>query len=256
MQRYVLPTLSVLTILVAWEAAVWLFAVSRFVLPSPLVVLREAAPSWRELLEHTSVTAYETVVGFALAFLIAFPSAVMIVYSKLAREALYPLLVIAQVMPKTAIAPVLLLWLGFGLWAKVSLAMLIAFFPIVVTTIQGLQAVEPELLDLVRSLGASGGKVFVKLRVPRASPHIFDGLKISITLAVVGAVVGEFIGASTGLGFLILRASYDANTVMMFAAMGLSATLGLIYFGGIMLLERACMPWYVQRREVVVQGYL
>lgn len=256
MQRYVLPTLSVLAILVAWEAAVWLFGISRFVLPSPIVVAREAGPHWRELLQHTSVTAYETVLGFALAFLIAFSSAVLIVYVALAREAIYPLLVIAQVMPKTAIAPVLLLWLGFGLWAKVSLAMLIAFFPIVVTTIQGLQAVEPELLDLVRSLGAGGGKVFYKLRVPRAMPHIFDGLKISITLAVVGAVVGEFIGASSGLGFLILRASYDANTIMMFAAMGLSATLGLIYFGGIMLLERACMPWYVQRREVVVQGYL
>jgi NitT/TauT family transport system permease protein len=195
------------------------------------------------------VTHYETLAGFALSIAIGTPLAVVIVYSPLLRRAIYPLLVVAQAVPKVAIAPVLLLLLGAGEVSKVVVAFLVAFFPVVVDTATGLAATPPELLDLSRSHRASALKIFAKVRFPMALPFFFSGLKVAVTLAVIGAVVGEFVGSDKGLGYVFLSATSYWKSNLAFGAMGILALLAVGLFGLVELVERLVCPWYAFARE-------
>lgn len=255
-RRIALPIATLAAIAVAWQIAVDLLDIIEILLPSPLRLLSKSGESGASLLFHSTITAYESLLGFIVATAVGFAAAVLIFYSELARKSVYPLLVIAQVVPKTALAPLFLVWFGYGVMPKVSIAMLIAFFPVVVTTVQGLGSVEPELMDLVRSYGSGGLRTFLKVRLPKTLPHIFAGFKISITLALVGAIVGEFMAAKDGLGFLILQSSYDLDTPLMLVSIVISAFLGLAYFGLVSLIERLLLPWHVSRREAMMEGYL
>jgi NitT/TauT family transport system permease protein len=235
--------------LVVWELVWRVFDVPRFVVPLPSGILVETW-QWRGyLLYHAWVTLYETLGGFALSIAVGTPIAVMLVYSATLKQALYPLLVVTQAIPKVAIAPVLLLLLGAGEGSKIVIAFLVAFFPIVVDTATGLAATPPELLDLSRSYRASAAKTFVKVRFPMALPFFFSGLKVAVTLAVIGAVVGEFVGSDKGLGYVIVSATSYWRSNLAFAAMLLLAAMAVALFALVELCERLVCPWYTAGRE-------
>ena len=246
---YLVPAATLVGVLVAWEAATHALRIPRFVMPSPSAILAEGW-DWRyRFVEHTWVTLYETLGGFALSILVGVPLAVLIVYSPVIKSALYPLIVLAQSVPKIAIAPVLLLVLGHGEIPKVFVAFLVAFFPVVVDTATGLAATPPELLDLSRSYRASAFKTFVKVRLPMAMPFFFAGAKVAITLSVIGAVVGEFVGSDKGLGYIILSATSYWKTELAFSSMILLSLMAIVLFGAVALVERFVCPWLAPAGE-------
>jgi NitT/TauT family transport system permease protein len=173
-----------------------------------------------------------------------------IVYTPLLRRIIYPPLLMFQSIPKVAIAPLILMWLGFGLGTNMFITATVAFFPIVVNTATGLGAVEGELLDLTRSFDAPTHKVFMKLRLPWAMPYFFSGQKVAITFAVIGAVVAEFIGADKGLGYLILASSGAMNTAAMFSALVILSIIGILCFYLVVLAEKLLCPWYLTAESV------
>jgi NitT/TauT family transport system permease protein len=235
--------------LAVWEAAIRAFRIPSFIIPAPSAILAEGW-EWRyRFLGHTWVTLYETLGGFALSMLVGVPLAVLIVYSPALRSALYPLIVLMQSVPKIAIAPVLLLVLGHGEFPKVIVAFLVAFFPVVVDTATGLAATPPELLDLSRSYRASALKTFVKVRLPMAMPFVFAGAKVAITLSVIGAVVGEFVGSDEGLGYVILSATSYWKTELAFSSMILLSVMAIVLFGAVSLVERLACPWLAPAGE-------
>ncbi|HEV8471482.1 MAG TPA: ABC transporter permease [Methylomirabilota bacterium] len=245
----VVPAVTLLGVFVAWEAATRVFRVPRFIMPAPSAILAEGW-EWRyRFLGHTWVTLYETLGGFALSILVGVPLAVLIVYSPVMKSALYPLIVLAQSVPKIAIAPVLLLIVGHGEFPKVIVAFLVAFFPVVVDTATGLAATPPELLDLSRSYRASAFKTFVKVRLPMALPFFFAGAKVAITLSVIGAVVGEFVGSDKGLGYVILSATSYWKTELAFSSMVLLSAMAILLFGAVALVERLVCPWLAPTGE-------
>jgi NitT/TauT family transport system permease protein len=171
-------------------------------------------------------------------------AAVIVVIPKL-RDILMPLLLVAQLVPKVAIAPLLLIWFGYGLIPNVVVAFVVAFFPIVVNGASGLAAVQPELLDLGRSLQASRWQTFWKFRIPTALPEVFSGMKIAVTLAIIGAIIGEFVGGNRGLGYLIIVANQELDTPLAFAAIFLLSVMGIILYGLVETLERVLIPWHL-----------
>ena len=247
--EYVVPAVTLAGVLLAWEAATGVFRIPRFIMPAPSAIFSEGW-EWRyRFIGHTWVTLYETLGGFALSMLVGVPLAVLIVYSPTLKSALYPLIVLAQSVPKIAIAPVLLLVLGHGEIPKIIVAFLVAFFPVVVDTATGLAATPPELLDLSRSYRASAFKTFLKVRLPMAMPFIFAGAKVAITLSVIGAVVGEFVGSDQGLGYLILSATSYWKTELAFSAMILLSVMAIVLFGAVTLVERLVCPWLAPGEE-------
>ena len=241
--EWLVPAVTLGGALLVWEAATRVFHVPRFVMPAPSAIVVEGW-DWRyRFLGHAWVTLYETLGGFALSIAVGVPLAVLIVYSPVLRSALYPLIVLAQSVPKIAIAPVLLLVLGYGAIPKVVVAFLVAFFPVVVDTATGLAATPPELLDLSRSYRASAFKTFVKVRLPMAMPFMFAGAKVAITLAVIGAVVAEFVGSDKGLGYVILSATSYWKTELAFSSMILLSLMAILLFGAVSLVERLVCPW-------------
>jgi len=238
-----IPAATLLAALLAWEVATRAFRIPRFIMPAPSAILGEGW-EWRyRFIGHTWVTLYETLGGFALSMAVGVPLAVLIVYSPALRAAIYPLVILAQSVPKIAIAPVLLLVLGYGEVPKMVVAFLVAFFPVVVDTATGLAATPPELLDLSRSYRASAFKTFVKVRLPMALPFIFAGAKVAITLSVIGAVVGEFVGSDKGLGYVILSSTSYWKTEVAFSAMILLSLMAIVLFAAVSLVERVVCPW-------------
>ncbi len=195
------------------------------------------------LLEHTWPTVIAILVGFGVAAASGFVIAVGIAYSRWINEITYPFLVTAQVVPKIALAPLFLIWFGVGLLPKVVIAALIAFFPIVINTARGLNSVEPELVQFMRSLGASWWEIFFKISLPWALPYILAAAKISMTLAVVGAVVGEFIASDVGLGYVVNYANITLETRVMFAGLLLLSLVGTALFLLVALVERYVLSW-------------
>lgn len=247
---------TILLSIIVWDLVVRIFKIPDFLIPPPLAVLYQfTGKSFSLLVGHSLITLYETGLGFVLGIVIGVFLAILIVYSPLLQTALYPLLVVAQVIPKLALAPLILIWFGYGILSKVVIAFLISFFPIIVNTASGLRDVEPEMIDLVTSLHATKWQVFKKIRFPNSLPHLFGGLKISITFAVIGAIVGEFVGADTGVGYLIIIATHELKTALLFAAIIISSIIGIFAYGVIVLLEKIFIPWgIVEKGEGEVVG--
>jgi NitT/TauT family transport system permease protein len=235
--------LTLVALVVVWEIACRMFQVPSFLVPRPSEIGMRLIEKRDLYLGHTLVTLYETLGGFALAVVIGVLAAALIVVIPAVRDIVMPLLLIAQLVPKVAIAPILLIWFGYGLLPKVLIAFLVAFFPIVVNVATGLAAVERELLDLGRSLEATRWQIFRKFRMPTALPELFSGMKIAITLAVIGAVIGEFVGGNSGLGYLILVANQDLDTPLAFAALLILSVAGILLYAAIELAERLLIPW-------------
>jgi NitT/TauT family transport system permease protein len=253
---WIAPTITIALVIVFWEVVVRVFALPEYLLPPPSGILEAFGEEWRYLAPHTLVTIYEILAGFFLSIAIGIPLAMLIVYSPLLERAVYPLLVASQSIPKIAIAPLLIFWAGLGLFPKVLVAFLIAFFPVVIDTVLGLRSVEPEMFHLARSMGASELKVFLKIRLPNALPSIFAGLKVAVTLAVVGAIVGEFIQADRGLGYALLQANAMLNTKVSFATIVLLAVIGTVLFLVVDWIERLLIPWHASRRLDAAAGTL
>jgi NitT/TauT family transport system permease protein len=236
-------TATLVALVILWEVLVRHFQVPAWLLPSPSLI-GQAMVEWRsELVGHSIVTLYETLVGFALAIAISIPLAVAVVYSRFLQNTIYPILLALQSMPKVAIAPLLALWIGFGTLPKIVVVFLVCFFPIIVATTSGLTAVPTSLMDLIRSLSASPLQTFVKIRFPTAMPHIFVGLKIAITFAVIGAVIGEFVGSESGLGYLILVSTSQSRTPLAFGSLVLLTIMSIVLYYAIALIERIAVPW-------------
>jgi NitT/TauT family transport system permease protein len=228
---------------VLWEAAVDLLHVKPVILPPPSLIFRAIVHHWSYLLANSWPTLIAVTAGFALAALLGCIIAVGIAYSRWINDLTYPFLVVAQVLPKVALAPLFLIWFGFGLTPKVVIAALIAFFPIVINTARGLNSVEKELVQYMNSLGANWWEIFFKISLPWALPYIFASFRIAITLAVVGAVVGEFISSDSGLGYVISYANTSLDTDVMFAGIFVLSALGVLLFLLVVLLERMALSW-------------
>jgi len=241
----VYPIGVIVGVLVLWEIATRLFAVPAFLLPPPSAIAASFAANSFLLLSHGWITTLEILLGFALSVGIGIPLALAIFLSPVFSRSILPLLVSSQAMPKVAVAPLFLVWFGFGLLPKVLIAFLIAFFPVVINTAVGLASIEPEKIHLARSMGFGSTATFFKIRLPNALPAIFGGLKISITLAVVGAVVGEFVGGDAGLGYLLMVANGSMDTQLLFAGIIALTILGVALFLLVELAERLAIPRHI-----------
>ncbi|WP_424138491.1 ABC transporter permease [Roseomonas chloroacetimidivorans] len=240
--RLVMPLTYVL-LLLAWEAGVRAFAVPAWLLPAPSAVLAAGVEWAPELGANTLVTLRETLLGFVLALLLSVPLAVLIAFHPLARRLLYPLLLGLQSVPKVALAPLVTLWFGVGEWPKIVIIVLVCFFPILVNVVAGFEAVPRGMVDLMHSLRASPLSIFRRLRLPAAAPHLFTGCKVAVTFAVIGAVIGEFVAAQDGLGYLILISSAQSQTPLAFASILVLTVISIGLFETIEALERHLIQW-------------
>lgn len=241
--RSLKPIVTFVVFVVFWELVCRLFNVPQFLVPPPSSVAASLYEKRMLYVFHGAVTFYETVLGFALAVVFGVSAAAIIVILPRLRDIVMPILLIAQIIPKVAVAPLLLIWFGYGLVPKVLIAFLVAFFPIVVNGISGLLSVQSELLDLGRSLEANKWQTFWKFRIPSAIPELLSGMKVAMTLAIIGAVIGEFVGGSSGLGYLIMVANQEADTAYAFASIFLLSAMGLILYILVEVAERALTPW-------------
>lgn len=243
------PLLFAIVVLALWQLYAVIGDVEESTLPKPTDVL---AAMWDEramLAENAWVTIKEIALGFVAAILLGVGLAVLIRSSRKVERAVYPWLVVSQMVPIPAIAPLLVIWTGFDMRPKVLVIMLVSFFPIAVNTIDGLRAVEPELLNLLRTLKANAWQRFRIARLPAALPFMFSGLKVAAALAVIGAVFAEWVGASAGLGYLILVLNNQTATTEMFAVVVTLALIGIALFLLVTLVERLLLPWYFEARE-------
>jgi NitT/TauT family transport system permease protein len=237
------PLAGVALIIVVWVLACWLINIPTVVLPSPDKVLRSFVLRGDLLISEGWITFKETLYGFLLALVVGLPLAVAVANSRPLNLMFYPLLIALQSVPKVALAPMILVWLGTGLESKLAIVWLVAFFPIIVDTAAGLRATPKELLELAHSLNASPLQVFLKVQLPAALPFIVTGAKVAITLAVIGAVIGEFVGSSEGLGFLLLSATSQLDTPLAFAALFALAALGILAYALVGMGERMMASW-------------
>lgn len=238
-----MTALSILGTFAIWELLTRSLHVPSFILPPPSQIFVEALSRYQLYIYSTWVTLYEIIVGFLLATAVGILFSVLIVYSRIMRNMIYPQIVVLQIVPKVAIAPLLLIWAGYGLTSKVLLALLVSFFPIVVNMVTGMLAIEAELLDLCRILHSSRWQEFAKVRLPNALPYLFSSLKVASTLSVIGAVIGEFVGGSEGLGHLIIIANTELRTSMAFVSLFSLSILGFLMYGVVVIAERVFMPW-------------
>jgi NitT/TauT family transport system permease protein len=246
---YLYPVVTVLGLIVAWETFTRAARISRLLLPAPSDIAATLVTSLPLLAHMSVITASEFLLGFALSVVVGIPLGALLVHARPVELAVYPLLVASQTIPKAAIAPIFVVWLGAGLTSKVLIAFTIAFFPIVIDTAVGLRAAPPEVVNVVRSMGATPLQVFRFVRLPNALPNIFGGLKVASTLAVVGAIVGEFVSAEKGLGYLVLVANGELNTTLVFASVVTLSILGVVFYFLLELVERSVIRWHVSARR-------
>jgi NitT/TauT family transport system permease protein len=238
------PSLALFAVsLAVWQLAGPLFRIREYLLPGPAAVVRAAFDFTIPWHQHIWITTLEIVGGFAVAGLAGVALGIAIAWSATLARALVPFLVFVNTLPKVAVAPLFLLWLGYGIVPNILIAALIGFFPVVINTAVGLTQVDEELLDLGRVFAAPTWKVFLKIRLPNALPYVLSALKITATAAVVGAIVGEFVASQAGLGMVIVNAQTNLNTPVAFAALVWISVLGLALYGAVDLAARRWAPW-------------
>jgi NitT/TauT family transport system permease protein len=230
-------------LVVAWQLAVTVFGMREYILPSPLVVLRALGGSEIPWMSHLWITTLEIVGAFVLAGAAGVALGIAIAWSPLLAKALVPFLVFVNTLPKVAVAPLFLLWLGYGVIPNMLIGALIGFFPVVINTAVGLTQVDEEMLDLGRVFNAPKWRVFAKIRIPNAYPYILSALKVTATAAVVGAIVGEFVASQSGLGYVIITTQGSMNTPVAFAALVWISVIGLVVYGAVVVAARRIAPW-------------
>lgn len=244
------PALFFLALLALWEILVKVVGVPAFILPPPRDLYTSFMAKFFILGHHSLITFTEAVGGFALSFILGVGFAVGVVYSRHLQNTIYPLIVILYAMPKSAFAPLMVIWIGYGLFSKIAIAFLVAFFPIVVNTVVGLKEVEPELLDLARINRGSAWDVFKKIRLPNSLPYMFAGIKVALVLSVTGAIVAEFVAANEGLGYLVLQANYSLDTAFALVILLILALLSLALFTIVDVVQKKMVPWSAEVRQL------
>lgn len=245
--RWLPPTILLLLLLAAWEAIVRIGEIAPWLLPPPSVIPGAVAGDARDLLRHTLVTAQEVALGLLVSIALGLLVAVVIAFFPLLERALYPLVVASQTVPLPVLAPLLIIFLGYGIVPKIVLVTLICFFPIVVNTVDGLRAIDHDTINLLRTFGATRWQLFTKVRWPTALPLFFSGLRVAAAVSVIGAVFGELIGASSGLGYYIRHETPLFHTAEVYGATIILMVLGIALFLVVRVIEWAALPW---RRSV------
>lgn len=243
MKPLVPPTIALALLLGLWEIGCRVTGINPIVLPPPTAIGRALIAHRAELATELGITMFESVAGFVLGSVMAYVLAILFAHSRNIRDAIYPYAVAIKSTPLIAIAPILVLWLGNGVISKIVMSALVAFFPVLVSATAGLQAVHPELLELMDSLGASKRHVLLKVRIPSSASHVFAALRVASSLSVVGAVIAEFTGATRGIGHLIKTSSYYLDTAQMFAAVTVLSIAGIAFFALVGYLERRLVYW-------------
>ena len=243
------PAAALVGLFAVWEAAERLFPIPQYLLPQPSHIAEFMVQNAALLARHGLATLETTLIGFVLAVVFGVALAVLSVWSTPFERAVYPLLVLTQVIPKVAVAPLIVVYMGFGLEPKVFLAFLVSFFPMVINTALGLRSVDPELLQLLMTLRASRWQILRKVRWYRALPNVFEGAKIAVTLAVIGAIVGEFSAGNLGLGYLVASSASSVNTTLSYSALFALIVIGIVLFEAVHLAGYMTTPWLRRQPE-------
>ena len=241
--RWLPPGTLVIALFGLWEALVRAFRVPGWLLPPPSAIAEELLSSRALLARHAVVTLEEVLAGFVVALVAGVGLAIAIAYSRLVERSVYPFVIASQTIPIIAIAPLLLVWIGYDIRPKIVVVALISFFPIVVNMVDGLRSVDLDMVQMLRTLGASRWQVFRLLQLPSSLPYLFSGAKIAVAVAVIGAVIGEWVGASSGLGYLMVQAAPRFQTSLVFAAIAVLSVMGVALFGVVSVLERRVLHW-------------
>ncbi len=237
------PALLLAAILGLWEWGVRAFGIPFYILPAPSRIATLLVTERALLASEAAVTLLEIFLGFGIAFIMGIGLALLIFASRTVERAVYPLVIASQTVPVFAIAPLLIVWLGYGMFSKVAMAALIVFFPIVVNTVDGLRAADPDIINLFLILGATPAQVLVKLRAPAALPFVFSGTRIAVATSVIGAVIGEWVGATQGLGFLMIHANAQLHIDLVFAAITVLSLMAVGLFLAVSGIEWLVLPW-------------
>lgn len=251
--KLLVPAGVLIVLAAVWELAVFGLAVPKWILPAPSAIWQAFWDTRSLMGAHVGQTMLEVAIGIGVALTTGVAVAAVLDFSPWLRRAVYPLLVISQTVPILALAPLLIIWFGFGIAPKVIVVTLFCFFPIAINTSDGLTSTEPELIDLFRSMGATWPQIWIKVRLPAAAPYFFSGLKIAATYSVAGAVVGEWVGAKQGLGIFLLRSSAAFQTAQVFSAIVITSLLSILLFLTVLVVERGLMPWYFEERNGTIQ---
>ncbi|MEO8859531.1 MAG: ABC transporter permease [Burkholderiaceae bacterium] len=236
-----------LGLLLLWEVAVRLLGIKEYLLPPPTTIWREFVKRMPLVMDGAWLTTQEIVGGYLMAVVVSIPFALAVTYSRFMENAVYPVVVFLQIVPKIAIAPLFIIWFGFGYTPKLLIVFLLSFFPIVVSSIAGFKAVDPEIADFARTTGASGWKLFAKIRLPQALPEIFTGMKVGAALSATAAIVAEFVASDGGLGYLLLQYNGNLDTPMVFAVIFLLSLIGLAVYYVVEFVERITIPWHTSQ---------
>lgn len=239
--------LLVALLLLAWEVGVRLLGIKEYLLPPPSRIWIEFTKRSDIVMGGAWVTTQEILGGYLLAVLVSIPFALAVTYSRFMENAVYPVVVFLQIVPKIAIAPLFIIWFGFGYTPKLLIVFLLSFFPIVVSSIAGFKAVDPEIMDFARTTGAGGWKLFAKIRLPQALPDIFTGMKVGAALSATAAIVAEFVASDKGLGYLLLQYNGNLDTPMVFAVIFVLSFIGLAVYYAVELVERIMIPWHISQ---------
>ena len=242
-KRRTLPAIGVISLILAWAAIVYVFKVPPFVAPSPQLVATTLVAKFGILMSNLLPTAIEAILGFLIGNLSAILIATAFVHKKSLEQAFFPVVVLINTIPVVAKAPILVLLLGNGMEPKIAIAALICFFPTLVNMVRGLESVNPQALELMKVLSASKTETFFKLRLPNALPYLFSALKIAASTAVIGAIVGEWIGSTTGIGALIIQSTYNFDSAMLYATVIIGSAFSVAFFLIITLIERLVVRW-------------
>jgi NitT/TauT family transport system permease protein len=233
---------AVVALVLAWQLVIWIFGVPSYLLPPPLEVFETIGEEASQLARHALVTAWVSILAFLLAMAVGAALGVVIAFSPRISRVLYPLLVGSNAIPKVALAPLFVVWLGFGVSSKVVIGFTIAFFPVVINTVAGLRSVPDQMIELARSTGGGALRTFVKIRVPYALPSFFAGLKVAISLAVIGAVVGEFVGSDEGLGYVLIVTGSQLNSHLLYAALIVLTVIAVLLYLLVEIAEMLVVP--------------
>ena len=241
---FLLPIGTAFLFLLGWQVIAVYGKISPAVLPPPTMILEQLRDNFPLIMSHSYPTTIETLVAFLISIPLGIALAALLVYSTLAQQALYPNIIFFQLIPKIALAPLFIVWLGIGPSARITFSVFICFFPILISTAAGLRAVETNMLRLCRSLRMSEWQILIRVRFPTSAPYIFSGMKVSVTLAIIGVVVGEFIASEQGLGHLILFASSREQTDLALGCIAILCVVGLLLYGLVVAAERVVMSLY------------
>lgn len=244
------PVFIMITIaIILWDGYVRVFHIEKYLLPTPFQVLKALFDQWHIIFSHTLITLYEAIAGFLIAIICSILLAIIIDTFQFFKRGFYPILVTSQTIPIITIAPLITMWFGFGILPKILVVTLVAFFPIVINLIDGLNSADKGLIDLLRTMNASNWQILLKVRFPSALPYFFSGMRIAATYSVMGAIIGEWLGASKGLGNYIRNSTHSFLAEQVFAAIIVIVASSILFYGFILLLESKIIPWNKQRNN-------